>query len=382
MRASLHRRHAGMLFLLVAATVTAPVAAGDGPAWTAAQRRQIATLSLSQLPPPPPSPGNRVADLPAARVLGQALFMDAGLSRNGRIACATCHLPERQFTDGRRLGQGMAGLPRHVPGLLAAAWSPWQFWDGRADSLWAQAVQPLRDAREQGLSPERLLQRLRQQHASAWQAVFGPLPARLADATAGTTLFVNTGKAIEAYERSLRPPRTRFDDYADALAAGQPSTALDAGEQRGLQVFLGKGQCGRCHFGPLFTNHGFSNTGLGSRPAGQPDPGREQGLARVMDDPLRCGGDWHDARPASCPHLAHVRLHAPEWLGAYKVPSLRQVAQTAPYMHDGRFGSLEQVVTHYQHAQNPDGDFGHTELRPLALSAREQTDLVNFLKTL
>lgn len=362
------------------ALLCAPPAQADA-SWSAAERRVIAAMAPERLPPPPPSPGNRVADLAPARALGEALFNDRALSRDGRVACATCHQPSRQFSDGRRFGRGLAEVDRHVPTLLASAWSPWQFWDGRSDSLWSQAVQPLRDAREHGLDAPRLLRAL-QRHRVPYAALFGPLPARIDSEHAGTTLFVNVGKAIEAYERTLRPPRTRFDDYAAAVAAGRPASQLDAREQAGLRVFIGKGQCARCHLGPLLTNHGFSNTGLAGRRHGRDDIGRERGLAQALASPLRCGGDWHDARPAVCPQLAHARLHAPEWLGAFKVPTLRQVARTAPYMHDGRFATLEAVVDHYRRAQNPDGDFGHTELRPLALTPQERSDLVSFLKVL
>lgn len=349
--------------------------------WSAAERHAIASMAPERLPPLPPSPGNRVADLPSARALGEALFNDRRLSRNGRVACATCHQPASQFTDGRRFGRGLAEVDRHVPTLLASAWSPWQFWDGRSDSLWSQAVQPLRDPREQGLDASRLLRAL-QPYRAQYTALFGALPARVDGEPAATALFVNVAKAIEAYERTLRPPRTRFDDYAAAVAAGRPAKSLDAAEQAGLRVFIGKGQCNRCHLGPLLTNHGFSNTGLAGRRGGRDDIGREQGLTQALASPLRCGGAWHDAKPASCPQLDHARLHAPEWLGAFKVPTLRQVARTAPYMHDGRFATLDEVVAHYQRAQNPDGDFGHTELRPLALTPQERSDLVSFLKVL
>ena len=194
-------------------------------------------------------------------------------------------------------------------------------------------------------------------------------------------LFVNAGRVLEAYERTLRPPRTRFDDFAGAIAAGRPATQLDTGEQAGLRLFLGKAQCGRCHAGPLFTNHGFSNTGLAGRRHGRDDLGREAGLMQALGNPLRCGGQV-SSPGRDCPHLRHARRHAPEWLGAFKVPTLRQVAQTAPYMHDGRFDTLEAVILHYQRAPNPDGDFGHTELRPLSLTPAERRDLVRFLKVL
>lgn len=357
-------------------------AAADSPRWSTRELAQLRSLSLDTLPPPPPSPGNRVADDPAARAFGTLLFHDQRLSRDGRVACASCHQPALGFSDGRAQARGLADLPLNTPTLLGAAWSLWQFRDGRADSLWAQATQPLRDAREQGLDADTLLQVLQRHYREPYEALFGPLPSHLADENSGLRLFANVGKALEAFERQLKPARTRFDRHVANLGSAPAPDLLTRQEEAGLRLFVGKADCVRCHLGPLFSNQSFHNTGIGSRQNGKPDLGRDSGLALVLADPLNCQGRFHDSQPADCAHLRHVRRHAPEWLGAFKVPTLRGVGRTAPYMHDGRFATLEDVVRHYVQAPNRDGDYGHTELRPLLLTPAEQQALADFLKTL
>lgn len=369
-----------LALLLLPGCAREPAEATEG--WSDKELRLLRSLNLATLPPAPASTGNRHADSAAAGRLGALLFHDPGLSRNGQVACATCHQPERLFTDGRARARGLADLPRHTPTLLGAAWSPWQFWDGRADSLWAQAVQPLHDPREQGLSAGQLLQVLRTQYRQPYEQLFGPLPAQATDDHQSRLLFVNVGKALEAFQRQLRPAPSRFDHYLAGLDQPGQKPQLTRSEQAGLRLFIGRGQCVRCHLGPLLTNHGFHNTGLASRRDGMPDHGRDDGLAQLLADPLNCQGSFHDRQPPDCAHLRHIRRHAPEWLGAFKVPTLRGIRQTAPYMHDGRFATLEAVVQHYVRAPNPDGDYGHTELRPLSLDAGEQQALADFLKTL
>ncbi|HSW13389.1 MAG TPA: cytochrome c peroxidase [Solimonas sp.] len=382
MRAALLR--AALLGLLGGLAACKP-AADTQPApaeWSEAQQRLIRSLSLDALPPPPPSPGNRHADDPRAQQLGAKLFSDTRLSANGQVACASCHQPQQHFTDGRRRGRGIAEVARHTPGLAGTAWGQWYFWDGRADSLWAQALQPLQDAREHGLDRGQLVGALRRYYRDDYETLFGPLPA-VADASGAARASANTGKAFEAFLRQQRPPRTRFDDYARQLGqAGSSAPTLTAEERAGLRLFIGKASCLRCHLGPLLTSHGFHNTGLPSQIDGQPDRGRADGIRRALADPYNCAGPYSDAAPDACPHLSYARPDAPELLAAFKVPSLRGVSQTAPYMHDGRFDTLEQVIDHYVRAANPDGDYGHTELLPLPLSPAERQSLVAFLKSL
>lgn len=377
-----HRSFAGaaLAALLLAACKPAPAPQAAVPEWSDAELYKLQTLSLARLPPLPPSPSNRVADDPRAQTLGARLFLDTRLSANGKVACASCHQPDLGFSDGLALGRGIGESPRHTPGLLGVAWRRWYFWDGRADSLWAQAVQPLTDHHEHGASRALIREVIAAHYRGEYENLFGPLPG--SDTASLERVAANTGKALEAFERTLRPQPSRLDRYLaqlDSGDAGKP--ALDANERAGLRLFIGEARCIRCHLGPLLSNNGFHNTGIASRIGGQADRGRKDGVLRALTDPLNCVGPYSDAA-GDCPQLRYANTTAPELLGAFKVPTLRGVAASAPYMHDGRFTTLEQVVNHYVQAPNPDGDHGHTELQPLRLDAADRQALTAFLKAL
>lgn len=361
--------------ILLLALIPVSVPAQD---WSAADRTRITSLSLSQLPPPPPSRGNPVADDPLAAAFGQRLFFDTGLSRNGKFSCASCHVPGRQFTDGLQTSRALGKVERNAPSLMTAAWHRWQFWDGRADSLWMQATVPILNPQELGQSPAGLRDLIRRRYPNEFRTLFGE--SELED---DGRLLSNIGKAIEAYVRTLRPAPARFDEFADALAAGQPTkgTLSDSG-QAGLRLFLGKGQCLRCHHGPLLTSEGFQNTGTGKLPKRPSDHGRAAAIAPLLESPYNCKGPYNDDPDRACPHLDFLRSFGPELRGAFKVPSLREVANTAPYMHDGRFATLAEVLDHYNRAPGVFERSGHTELFPLALTPAELKDLEAFLRSL
>ena len=366
----------------VAAVLLAAVLAGCGQSpreWSEAELKQIESLWLGRLGPPPASDANPVADDPTAARLGEKFFFDPRFSRDGRIACATCHKPELAFTDGQARAQGLAQLRRNTPTLLGTAWSPWLFWDGRADSLWAQALVPLEHADEMGLPRARLARLLTGDYRDEYAAVFGAPPE---GADAPTLLLVQFGRALEAYTRSLKPPPTRFDRYVESLRAGSGDADFGAAERRGLKLFLGKAQCLRCHSGPLFTNQGFHNTGLAPLPGEAFDPGRARGVEEALASAFNCRSQYSAAADKSCPQLQFVRRSGPELRGAFKTPGLRAVAQTAPYMHDGRFATLAEVLEHYNRAPGVEARFGHSELFPLGLSAAELLDLEAFLRSL
>jgi cytochrome c peroxidase len=353
--------------------------------WSAAERAQILSLSLAALPAPPADASNAHADDPRAAELGRRLFHDRRLSRNGTIACANCHLPERFFMDGLPVSQGLGLARRNAPSLLGAAWSPWQFWDGRSDSLWSQVFGPLEDANEQGLSRLEIAQIVAAHYRDDYEVVFGRLP-RLEGASPAdiNRVVANTGKALAAFQRRLRPQPARFDAFAEALRRDDPDALrlLGNDEQAGLRLFLGRGQCLRCHHGPLLTNHGFHNTGLAARPGQGFDRGRADGIRQVLASEFNCRGIYSDAGGEACPHLEFLRPGTPELVGAFKTPGLRNVAATAPYMHDGRFASLREVLEHYNRAPQPGMEFGHTELFPLGLTDAELLQLEAFLGTL
>ena len=356
------------------------------PDWSAEQLSELQSLALRSLPPLPASPGNAVADDPRAAAWGEKLFNDPRLSANGGIACATCHQPLRNFSDGLPKGQALGTVDRNTPSIVGVAYSPWQFWDGRSDSLWAQALAPLEDPREHGHSREQVAALVREDddYRQSYEELFGELPTASAASTTDR-IFSNVGKVIAAFERTVLPGETRFDRYVDALLAGESGVEwLSADGAQGLALFIGKANCTQCHNGPLLTNHEFHNTGVLSSPGELPDFGRAVGVKTVLADPFNCFGDFNDAvgeydNSQQCPELEFVRT-GPELLGAFKTPSLRNLQHTAPYMHKGQHPTLVEVLAHYNAA--PDAMIGHNEAKPLGLSQRQLRQLQVFLESL
>lgn len=268
--------------------------------------------------------------------LGRVLFFDPRLSANRNVSCATCHNPDLGFGDGRRLSSGTDGqaLSRHTPSLYNLAWGVLFFLDGRAASLEEQALMPISSAQEMNMQAEELLPRLQSVawYRAQFERVYGPGPLRLAW----------IGRAIAAFERSIQVTDTPFDRFL----AGDRS-ALGPAAQRGLILFEGKAECALCHDGPNFTDDSFHNLGH----ADQSDAGR--------------GGV-----------LGDETLH-----GAFRTPGLRNVALSAPYMHDGSLATLEEVIRFYNRGGDR-SDLRSSLIRPLHLTEGEITDLLAFLGAL
>jgi cytochrome c peroxidase len=197
-----------------------------------------------------------------------------------------------------------------------------------------------------------------------------------------TQVYVNIGKAIAAYERRLQFGESRFDRYVAALQNGGRTATdiLTPDEVAGLRLFIGKANCTQCHNGPLFTNNEFHNTGVAANASLPPDHGRMSGAKDVLADEFNCRSRWSDATQKQCAELDFIVSDAHELERAYKVPSLRNVAERAPYMHAGQLATLDDVLAHYNRA--PAAPSGHTELKPLALDPRELRQLAAFLRTL
>lgn len=393
----------------------AALAASRGDRWSDADKATLGSMMLARLPPPPADPSNAVEGRPEAVALGERLFADARLSKNGRVACASCHDPGRGFQDGRPVGQGVATGARRTMPIAAAAYSPWLFWDGRKDSLWSQALGPLEDPAEHGTNRTWLVRLLKANYRAEYEQLFGPLPslqgvpdhaspiggprereawARLSEAQrdAVNRAFANLGKAIAAYERTVTPAESRFDRYAAAVLAGDVTgqQVLTAQEVNGLRLFIGKGQCATCHNGPLLTDQHFHNTGVPQREPSRPDRGRSAALVKVLLDEFNCLGKYSDAPGDACQEIRFMATDDTGMEGAFKTPSLRNVAERAPYMHAGQIASLEEVVAHY--VRSPGATVGHSELahagrghgkrQSIRLSDPEARDLVAFLKAL
>ena len=375
------RKRIAAALVFAAATITVLFAASHEPTWTAEQVAQLRSLSLDALEPLPPDPSNRVADDPRAVRFGQRLFFDTRLSSNGKVSCATCHMPDREFQDGTPLATGVGTTGRRTMPIAATAYAPFLFWDGRKDSLWSQALGPLESPVEHGGNREQYAHVIARHHRAEYEQIFGPLPA-LNDRDAVTSVFVNIGKSIAAYERRIQYGPSRFDRYVAGLSndGRAPRGILTSDETAGLQLFLGKANCTQCHNGPLLTNNEFHNTGVPARPAPEPDRGRMAGASGVLADEFNCKSKWSDAKPEQCSELDFIVTGAHELERAFKVPSLRNVAGRAPYMHAGQMATLDDVVAHYNNA--PAAPAGHSELKPLKLDATEIRQLTAFLRTL
>lgn len=374
-----------ILLLLVAALIGVALVseyrARAVPDWSPAEIAVIASLSLDALPELPPDPSNAVADDPRAIEFGFFLFHDTRLSADGLVSCATCHQPGNRFSDGLKLGQGIGMSKRNTPSIVASAYSPWQYWDGRRDSQWSQALSPLEDPAEHGFSRQAVERLMASdlRYLRFYESLFGALPTAGAETD---RVFANTGKAIAAFERTLLPSRSRFEAYATAVLAddrASQASTFDVEEARGLQLFIGKANCTQCHNGPLLTNHEFHNTGVISSPGEVPDKGRSAGVREVINEPFNCRSNFSDDPERRCAELDFVRTGA-ELIGSMKTPSLRNLHNTEPYMHKGQLATLSDVLQHYNEA--PESMIGHNEAKPLGLSRRELRDLEAFLRTL
>jgi cytochrome c peroxidase len=376
-----------------------------GGTWSAAEVDEIRSLWLGELEPLPADPSNRFADDSAAVAFGHKLFFDTRLSSNGRVSCATCHLPERQFQDDVPLATGVGRTDRRTMPLAGTAYSPWFFWDGRKDSQWAQALGPLESPVEHGGTRALYAHVVAEHYRAEYEGIFGALPelagvpraaGPVDDAAARTAwdalpearreevtqVFVNLGKALAAYERRLQPGVSRFDRYAERLLADghAPDSILTPDEEAGLRLFIGKANCTQCHNGPLFTDDHFHNTGVPAVASLPEDPGRARGARQVLEDEFNCRSRYSDARPEECSELEFLIPEGHELVRAYKPPSLRGAATRPPYMHAGQIATLAGVIEHYDRA--PAAPAGETELRRLRLGRRERAQLEAYLRSL
>ncbi len=387
---------AGALFLAGCACAAAP---GEGVLPFSPQEIEE-ILRHGPWPPPQSSDAsNRVSGKREAIEFGASLFFDSRLSIGGGIACSSCHIPEFGWSDRRARAVGLEETDRNTKSVLNARFNRWFGWSGASDSLWAASIRPLFDPREMGNAESHVaaLVRTAPDLACGYRSAFGRLPP--ADNEA---LIVDIGKALAAFQETLVTGRTAFDDFRDALARGDSRAAAryPPAAQRGLRLFIGPARCGICHVGPQFTNGEFDKTGIAVRDArGRFDWGRYDGiktlqagrfnrLSRYNDEPSR----------ANAISTRHVALD-PEAYGAFKVPGLRNVALTGPYMHNGTLASLRDVVRHYSEIDDAKlaiaASSPHPEptdlferaprgnvLQTLNLSETQVSDLVAFLETL
>jgi cytochrome c peroxidase len=305
--------------------------------WYTLALTAIVLLLVAFMPGTPPKATSKAA-------LGKQLFSENLLSKDSSVSCASCHQPQFAFADTSAFSLGIYGKPtrRNTPSVLNMANRSSFFWDGRSQTLEQQALMPIEHPNEMGLPLPEALHRLNQnpEYLRQFKAVFGQKPNA-----------ANLGAALAAFEATLETDSSRLDlwDGGDG-----PVTLTDA-EERGRQLFIGdKAKCFDCHFTPDFTGDEFKNIGLYD--------------GKTLTDAGR-----------------FIITENPDDLGKFKVPGLRNVALTAPYMHNGMFKTLDEVVAFYnnprQFVANPI-NIDSSLMQPLGLTATEQADLVAFMKAL
>lgn len=270
--------------------------------------------------------------------LGRGLFFDSALSADGSVSCATCHRPEHGFAEPKAIAQGIQGRTgrRNTPTVLNTAYINRLLWDGRSNSLEEQVLGPILSHAEMGVTDESaLIARLELKYGGRFKRVM-KRPVSLE----------TVAMAIASYERTLLSGDSDFDRYE----SGQKD-AISTAAQNGRSIFFGKAGCGDCHIPPLFTDFEFHNLGVAWRDSEHSDRGRFE-VTRDRKD-----------------------------MGAFKTPSLRDVSRTAPYMHDGSFATLRQVVEFYIQGGNANPALDH-RIEPLELSTTEVDELIAFMKTL
>jgi cytochrome c peroxidase len=406
----------GLLFCVGSNTLTAQATLDSSPfEWSTDEHRRI----LSFGPWPGPSQAldaperkkiNPLAGNPKAIALGERLFKDPRLSATGFVSCETCHVAKLGFTDGLAKAKGVAEGRRNTQGLFDLAEQRWFGWDGGTDSLWAASLRPLLDPTEMGhtdlASASKALANLLKTDRT-YRGLVGSLvdPRKTNEA-----YLVAAAMSLAAWMETIESDRTSFDRYRDALSQAfsestitttpkspPPAraevlkrTGFTEDAERGLKIFISKGNCWVCHGGPRFTHGEFHDIGrpfmFASKQTGRApevDPGRYTGIQRLKKDRFNLLGPWSpDPKSARAELTEQTLLQHRNW-GEWKIPSLRNLKQTAPYMHDGSLTSLQEVVLHYSelNEERLHAD-GEALLKPLKLSAREIKDLVAFLESL
>jgi cytochrome c peroxidase len=376
--------HALLRCLLLAVLLQGPATA-QLLDFSAEEKRRIASLG----PWPPPAardPSNRVSGNPHAITLGARLFFDARLSPSGYVACVSCHQPDRGWTDARPRAHGLADLPRNTPSLANPRLLRWYGWGGGADSLWMASLRPLLDPREFDSSAAAVARIYVRDPdlACLYRRAFGRSPTgRRADPEA---VLVDTAKALAAFQETLVTGRTPFDEFRDALGRGDDAAAAryPLAAQRGLKLFIGRGNCIACHNGPNFSNGEFADVGVPFFTGpGRVDPGRHDDLQRLRASPYNLLGRHSDDRGGKSAQATKLAVLEPRHWGEFKVPSLRNVAASPPYMHNGSLPTLRDVIRHYSML---DESRIHASAQPLLRALRLPDDdvdaLVAFLESL
>ncbi len=382
------------------------------------KEKQIIQSLSSQQYPKGTDPSNRVSGNPDAIKFGKSLFFDTALSGDGEVSCATCHIPTMSWANHEPLTKIRANhdVKRHVPSLWGVRYNRWYFWDGRADSLWSQAIMPIENEAEMAGSRSQvaLLIINSPKLRKSYQKIFGAIPSVLLNNSipkkarpilknkahpdqqawdslskemqmAINRLFSNIGKAIASFEETIIANNSPFDQFAEQLSQrksiSNPPISITA--MRGLKLFIGKAKCVNCHSGANFSDGEFHHSFLQKRSLSG-DLGRYNGIKQLLNNEFNANSIFDDSRKTRQRNKLDYVYKNIEFRGQFKTPSLRNVAKTYPYMHTGELQTLEEVLDYYDSISKRITPNNHQEilLKSIDLSKQEQNNLIEFLKSL
>ena len=334
---------------------------------------------------PPADSTNRLADNPAAASLGDRLFKDKALSGCGTVSCESCHSGEGKTVDTAVVNGCGGPTGRNPPTTLNADYNRWFMWDGRADRLWNQALLPMLSPIEMASSPAIVRARLTQAYAGEYQELFNKSP----EATGDDEVLANVGKLLQAYQRTTNRTQAPFDEDVKRFMA-----AVDAGTEEqdpaylGLKTYFRKGQCIACHKGVTMSDNLFHNIGVKDQSEGA--PGQLAAARPLLDWQFNAAGIYSDNRTGfDASRLGSLRSDLAtkgfELEGAYKTPTLRNIALTKPYMHTGELATLADVVEFYNKGGDAAGSFVGIKaetIKKLDLDEAEKAALVTLLESM
>jgi cytochrome c peroxidase len=311
-----------------------------------AEEATTGTVTIDGITVPDIGPLPAYVPIPAANVnyeqkvnLGKQLYFDGRLSKNGAISCAFCHNPGTGFADARQFSIGAFGTAggRQAPTVYNTGFNPLQFWDGRAGSLEEQAIGPIHNPVEMAETHQTVVPKIAKipGYQKQFQLIFG-----------GGVSLQHIAEAIAAFERTIVSQNSSFDKYVMGNKEAMSESAV-----RGMELFKGKARCILCHNGPNFTDNQFHNLGVPQEGLLKEDLGR----------------------------FVVTRMDRDK--GAFKTPTLRSITETAPYMHDGVFKTLEEVIEFYDKGGGANPHLS-SRIRSLNLTDGEKQDLIEFLKAL
>jgi cytochrome c peroxidase len=388
---------------------------------------------------------------------GKKLFFDTRMSRNGNVSCATCHTPERAFTDGKALAFGLSEGTKNTPTVVNTHAMTWFFHNGRAPTLTTQALGPIENSLEHGFSREGVFDLVMNHYKDEYTSIYGRVsstdskstvphaiepnnpasksisPKVLAfilasigdkvflsdvlsaaqsqkrqpiailedhfrldfssqksDHSPTAEVFANVGDAIATFEKQIRSNKSPFDMFIEQTTTSPESppefiAGFGTPEFEGMKIFFGKGGCHFCHAGPYFTDQQFHNIGLSQPPGQTLDLGRITGLLVAQNQEFGCNSKLIQETDAQgCTELKFANTENFDFVGAFKTPGLRHVAETAPYGHDGRFQTLREIINHYNNPGDVTPAVGHRSplVRKLHLRETEIQNLESFLQSL